>query len=64
MWLFAVWAVINHLQIADSMHWAAEMAESLRAELEAAEAVQAGKGPWLTVTASYSHQAGSLPSAG
>ncbi|CAM9845652.1 unnamed protein product [Hapterophycus canaliculatus] len=38
--------------------WAHEMADSLKAELAAAEAVQAGKGPWLTLSASYAHQAG------
>ena len=39
------------------------MAEALRAETEATEAVRAGKGPWLTLAASCSHKAGSNSSA-
>lgn len=46
--------------MADSAGWASEMADSLRAELAAADAVQAGKGPWLTLSASYGHQVGGL----
>lgn len=47
-------------QLADSVNWADEMADSLKAELAAADAVKAGEGPWLTLSASYAHKAGTL----
>lgn len=47
-------------KVSDNGGWASELAESLRAELAAVDAVKAGEGPWLTVTASYAHQAGAL----
>lgn len=50
-------------QVSGNAAWASEMAEALRAELTAAEAVQAGQGPWLTVTASFAHQAGRDPTS-
>lgn len=37
------------------------MADALRAELAAADAVTGGKGPWLTVSAAYGYQAGTFP---
>lgn len=48
-------------QVADNSAWVSDMADALRAELAAAEAVREGKGPWLTVSAAYGHQAGALP---
>lgn len=39
------------------------MADALKAELAAADAVKAGKGPWLTLSASYGHKAGTLSSS-
>lgn len=39
------------------------MADALKAELAAADAVEAGKGPWLTLSASYGHKAGTLSSS-
>lgn len=39
------------------------MADALKAELAAADAVRAGEGPWLTLSASYGHKAGTLSSS-
>eukprot|EP00752_Nemacystus_decipiens_P016769 g15006.t1 len=52
------------IQASDSSAtWAPEMADALKAELAAADAVKAGKGPWLTLSASYGHKAGTLSSS-
>lgn len=67
VFVFVVWTTIKQLrspcQVSGNAAWASEMAEALRAELAAAEAVQAGEGPWLTVTASFAHQAGRDPTS-
>ncbi|CAM9817207.1 unnamed protein product [Ectocarpus fasciculatus] len=47
----------------DGASWAQDMADALKAELAAADAVRAGEGPWLTLSASYGHKAGTLSSS-
>ncbi|CBJ30639.1 conserved unknown protein [Ectocarpus siliculosus] len=51
------------VKVTDGASWAQDMADALKAELAAADAVRAGEGPWLTLSASYGHKAGTLSSS-